>query len=236
MKKIPFAGMVSLLGLLAATPCLGVVHFDMSPGTGAPPSTLGGHLMQAFPADGRSLRSMVGNATPPAAAPVTGSLAFDEHVELNQVGSAFDDWSTWSHGYTGNVYYQHYDTLGMSLPKGTLAFYLYIEPELLFGVFDFSVVCDGASISPYASIDGDGGAKYIGFWTDDPTDPLERLVVTQVTLPDVGFAVGEFGINAIPEPRVIALIAGLGLIGLGAWRRLRRPAIAKGTSSPSNDG
>jgi hypothetical protein len=222
MNHKPLVGFATLMGLVASASGLAAVHFDLTPGTGAPPPTLGGFVMSPFPADGRPLRTMVTDAAPPPAFGVPGDLQFDEAVELNQVGSAFDDWSTWSHGYTGNVYYHGYDTLGMDLPTGTLAFHLYVQPELLFATLNFSVTCDGVSISPFASIDGNGGASYIGFYTDNPADPLERLIVTQVTLPDVGFAVGEFGVNIIPEPRSCAAMVGLGLLGLAALRRLHR--------------
>lgn len=194
--------------------CSAAILVDTSPGTGAPPSTLGGYAMQAFPADPTAEGTMTTQLTPPAAAPVTGNLNFTSAVEHMKAGSV---WDTWSHGYTGDVYFNaDHDLMIFQLPVGTLAFSLYVQPNLK-DDFQFGVV-SGVTVT-LLNINGNGGARYVGFYTDDLLDPLTFAYVQQTTNDSDGFAVGEFMINAIPEP---GAWAGLTALGLGGWAWPRR--------------
>ncbi len=48
-------------------------------------------------------------------------------ASVRQIGFG---WATWSHGYTGNVYYTNgQTTIGGNLSAGVKAFYLYAEPN-----------------------------------------------------------------------------------------------------------
>lgn len=190
------------------------VLVDTSPGTGAPPGTLGGYVMGAFPADPTAEGTLITSLSPPPSAPVIGNLEFAGPVEHMKVGSL---WDTWSHGYTGDVYFNSdHDLLIVALPADTLAFSLYLQPNLK-DTFEFSVV-SGVTVATL-DIDGDGGARYFGFYTDDPLDPLQFVYVRQTTMDSDGFAVGEFMIN-VPEPGAYGLLAGLGLIGWVAYRKV----------------
>ncbi|MBE7501895.1 MAG: hypothetical protein HS113_16655 [Verrucomicrobiales bacterium] len=93
---------------------------------------------------------------------------------------------------------------------------LYVQPNLK-DDFEFQVV-SGVTVTTL-TINGDAGASYIGFYSDDPLDPLQFVYVRQTTMDSDGFAAGEFMINAIPEPGLATLVTGLGLCALAGARR-----------------
>ena len=139
---------------LATTPTP-VIHFDGTPGTSAPPRTLGPYTMTPFASDSRAIGANVSDVTLP-----NGTMTFSPGVDHFTIG---DGWVTWSNGYTGDVYEDTGTTLTMTLPAGTGAFYFYLEPQL-FGNFTFEAVAqDGATSGP-VTIQGDSGAKYFGFY------------------------------------------------------------------------
>jgi hypothetical protein len=199
--------------LCLSTGASAAILVDTTPGVGAPPGTLGGYSMTAFPVDPSPEGTLVLQLAPPAAAPVIGNLTFTTEVEHFLAGSV---WDTWSHGYTGDVYFNEDHDLLLALPAGTQAFSLYVQPNLK-APFEFRVD-SGATVATLA-INGNGGASYIGFYSDDPLDPLQFVYVRQTTMDSDGFAVGEFMINAIPEPGLWTLVTGLGLCALAGARR-----------------
>jgi hypothetical protein len=155
-----------------------------------------------------------------AAPPTFGApLTFDQGLELDFVGSG---WATWSHGYSGAVY-QLFEQgvsgvtgITMTLPPNTLAFYAYIQPNLK-DVYQFTI--NSGTASAILEIDGNGGAKYVGFWTDDASSPLLSVVVDQPDGAALGLAVGGFGINGVPDAGAwqsgLAALAALAMFG---WR------------------
>lgn len=162
------------------------VVFDGSPGTGPPPATLGPYTMTAFPADPQPLFTDVSSV----AAPTGGSVGFSPSLNHRQVGAG---WATWSHGYTGDVYFTNGATSAtMTMPPNTVAFYFYAEPDP-FAVFDFTATTDSGTTSGAIPVDGNGGAKYFGFYATGG-DTILSITVSS----SVGFAVGEFGIATIP--------------------------------------
>lgn len=190
------------------------VLVDTTPGTGAPPGTLGGYTMVAFPDDPTPEGTLITQLAPPPTALVTGSLEFRSEVEHMVVGGL---WDTWSHGYAGDVYFADgFDLIMYRMPQGTMAFSMYIQPNLKVD-FQFAVV-SGVTLTTL-DIDGNGGASYVGFYTDDPLDPLQFVYVLQTTKDSDGFAVGQFMINGVPEP---GAWAGLTALGLGVWALARR--------------
>src|SRR5437879_3268828 len=93
------AAVASLIGATAAHATPPTIHFDGSPGTAAPPANLGGYAMTAFPADPQADSTDVTTVAGP-----TGTLTFTAAVSHRTVPSS---WSTWSHGYTGDVYWNY---------------------------------------------------------------------------------------------------------------------------------
>jgi hypothetical protein len=190
------------------------------PGTAAPPATLGGYDMFALPTDGRP------DLTTTNFAPFWGgdTLEFGADLDINQTPGS---WATWSHGYSGTVYFADPilsgEAVTLTFPASLKAFYLYVQPNL-HGLFEFEFVADG--VSQMLMIEGNGGAQYVGIYTDDPLGSLTTLLVAQRGGAAEGFAIGEFASNVrggpiVPEP---AQAAGVGLLLLsGLLLRKRRP-------------
>jgi len=174
-----------VLFVLAFVPVVNAaIVCDMSPGAGAPPSTLGGFTMTPFPADPQPTGyTPVSSVDGPCGAIGISAL----HAQ------ACVDWATWSHGYCGDIYYTGGATsLTITLPAGVSAFYLYAEPNP-FAVYTITATAnDGTSCSQ--DVSGSAGAAYFGFYGTGGT------TVGSVTISSaVDFAVGEFGIACGPS-------------------------------------
>jgi hypothetical protein len=173
---------------LSATTVSANVYFDGSTGTAAPPATLGGYTMTAFDADGRSELIDVSSVSGP-----TGDVGFSPDMNHRNVGST---WATWSHGYSGDVYYSNGgSTVTLTLPAGTRAFQFYAEPNV-FATFTFEAISDDGTSSGEVDINGSAGARYFGFYADG-NDEIASIVVT-VDEDAGGFAIGEFAIFTCP--------------------------------------
>lgn len=194
---------------------------DTSPGTGAPPDTLGGYTMTPFAPDGSPVGFLtsVTDVAPPAGALVTGNLTFTTSLAHHKIGS---DWDTWSHSYKEDVYSTDQNDLMMLMPQDTRAFYFYVEPNRK---YTFQFKADSSATVTLLDIDGNSGARYVGFYTDSPsTEALKWVYVLQTTGESDGFAVGEFGINGTVVPEPSTCLAGLlllGLFGFEGWRTQR---------------
>jgi hypothetical protein len=187
-RRMALIGLVAVTAAFTATvgTAQAAVVFDGGPGTGPPPPTLGPYTMTPFPPDPQPLFTSVGSV----ASPLGGSLTFTPEVQHVRIG---DGWSTWSNGYTGDVYWTFGATsLTLGLPTGTTAFYFYAEPNP-FGVFTITATAQDGTTSGPISVDGSGGARYFGFYVTGGS----ALASITVSSP-VDFAVGEFGIASGP--------------------------------------
>lgn len=184
----------STVNCTAGSPCTqveGEIVFDGSPGSGSPPASLGPYEMTPFGSDPQALGIVSG----------AGTIGFTPSLRHDRVGSENCSetacWVTWSNEYTGDVY----DTIfagdptqaTITLPAGTKAFYFYAEPQE-FATFSVEATAQDGTTSGPIAVDGLGGARYFGFYgTGSAT--LSSISVT--TADPTGFAVGEFGINAV---------------------------------------
>lgn len=173
-------------------------------GTNPTPEWIGRWLMLPAPRDDRVFMDVT---SVPGQAHTT--ITFSRPVNCREVGFG---WATWSHGYTGNVYYAEGATsLGMTItgaPVHRGGFAFYVEPNP-FGLFAVTATgTDGsASLSLVANVEGDSGARGFVFYTAGIDGPLgiESVNITA----DVDFAVGEFSTGYIPAPGGLVLAVAL---------------------------
>jgi GDSL-like lipase/acylhydrolase family protein len=173
---------IALFGARSALAANGIV-FTSGPGTGPPPTSLGGHPVTPFGPDPTGLFEDVYAVTGPS-----GDILFESPMQHLQIGNG---WATWSNGYTGDVYWtEGADTASIDLPSGTTAFYLYAEPNP-FAVYNVTATAeDGSSQSATLPVDGYFGAEFFGFYTTG-TEKIARVTISS----NVDFSIGEFGIN-----------------------------------------
>ena len=180
-------------------------------GSGAPSSTLGSFTMTPFANDTRSNGGLVSSSQ---TTPIGGVVGFSPSLTLAEIGSG---WGTWSHGYTGDVYYG--GSITLTLPAGTGAFYFYAEPNL-FGTFNITATSGGVPVAQLTA--GNSGANYFGFYGTGG-DTISSIIVT-FDQGAGGGAVGEFGIAAsgasgVPDGGSSVAFFGLAVLALTSLRR-----------------
>jgi hypothetical protein len=162
----------------------GAVVFDGSPGTAAPPGTLGPYAMTPAAADPRPVGTQVASTALPG-----GTMDFaPSAVHLTTPNGG---WATWSNNYAGDVYSVSGTTLRMTLPSGTGAFYFYAEPNT-FATFTVQAVAQNGTTSGPVQVNGAGGATYLGFYGTGGAQV--HAVTVRADAGAQGFAVGEFGV------------------------------------------
>ena len=184
-SAMPLLLFMSAAPAVAAGPAITpAIVFDGSPGTSAPPSALGPYAMTPAAADPRPVDEDVPGTVLP-----DGTMDFSPSVtHLTTPGGG---WATWSHGYSGDVYFDSGTALTMTLPSGTGAFYFYAEPNA-FSTFTVQAVAQDGTTSGPVSVDGAGGARYLGFYGTGGAR-VKTITVTTAAAAQ-GFAVGEFGV------------------------------------------
>ena len=203
-KHLSLAVVAAAALLMASTAQANVIWFSPLDPTAAPPTTIGGYTMTAFGDDARPVFSLVSDVT----SPLGGVVEFSPSLQHREVPSS---WLTWSHGYTGDVYW----TVGglsvtLDLPAGTGAFYFYAEPNPQ-SPFSITAVVDGHILTQVVS--GLGGAKIFALYTDDFSS-IDSITISSSR----DFAIGEFGAAAVPEPSTL-LLMGAGLLATRLRRR-----------------
>jgi len=136
-----------------------------------------------------------------------GSLDFDAPHSLRHIGYG---WATWSHGYTGEVFYTNGATfMGYDLNlAGVSAFDAYVEPNSDTGghytITAFGSAGGEATVefyTPWAY-----GARHFGFYAED--EALQRIEVSATG----DWAIGEWRVGT-PAPGAAGLLILAGLRG-----------------------
>ena len=148
-KHLSLAAVAAAALLMASTAQANIIWFSPLDPTAAAPATLGQYEMTAFGDDARPVFSLVSDV----ASPLGGVVGFSPELDHREVGSG---WATWSHGYTGDVYYSSGLTATLDLPDGTGAFYFFAEPNP-FSPLTITAVVGGTTFSQV--VDGQGGAR-----------------------------------------------------------------------------
>ena len=207
-------GQFALVALLGSAAVAGAGVTGVSGDSGAPPGTLGGYTLTQFPFVGGGISDVSS-----VASPLGGPIDFSQPMSHRVIGSG---WATWSHGYTGDVYYTNgsasmsIDLVGADAGRpgdGVGAFLFYVEPNpFTLNTFTATGTGDpGQTATVTQTAHGSAGATWIGFYADEGKK-LASVAIQGTT----DFAIGEFSIAATPEP------ASLALLGLGAAAVLRR--------------
>jgi hypothetical protein len=192
-------GGIAFLSVVAPAAIIGTAL-----GSGAPPATLGGYAMTPFPLDTRTLFPDVTSVP----SPLGGNVVFSQPMSHRRIGIG---WATWSHGYTGDVYYSNGSTsVGLTLPADTTAFILYAQPNPFARHLITATAQDGTSVTQ--NPDGASGASAYGFHVEG----AGTITNIHVAVAGAAFAIGEFSI-AVPEPTSLALLV-LGCTALRRWR------------------
>ncbi len=193
----------------------GAITFDGSPGTSAPPPTLGPYNMQRFGPDPQPLNTAVSGVIGPAGqvgfTPALLHLHVSDWVNCNAAADP-----GWNNAYGGDVYYTGTlsdcqnvlagaTSMTFTLPPNTVAFYFYAVPRNL--PFQ-NPACPSLGMTATAQDGTTSGsvpvnecsAQYFGFYTDGSVD-LTSITVSS----DIDFAVGEFGIASSAPISYVAL-------------------------------
>ncbi len=199
------AALLLTIGTRATAAIVGVAGGD-----GAPALNLGPFAITSFLPDARPEFGLVTTVPSPLGGNIGSSISL-QHLD---VGSG---WASWSHGYSGDVYYTDGAlSLTLTLPANTGAFYFYAEPNDP-AAFNFTATAqNGTQIVQSAA--GNGGATQFGFFGTGG-DTLQSVTISSTT----DFAIGEFGIasaGVIPEPGTA--LFGLALVGARLASRGRR--------------
>lgn len=192
-----------------STAAAAIVAVDL--GLEAPPAYMGGYPMTPFPLDPRPRFEMVTSVPGPAGL----DLAFDVRALHQRV-----DPGHWSHAYFGDVYWATGESLLITLPPATTAFYLYARPGGG-GIHPVTVEADdGTGLTRFVEATQDG--RGFGLYGTDGSY-VRTLRVTAPGNPTVG----EFGI-LIPSPASEAALAGAPVM-MRPRRRRESPRRVPGT-------
>ena len=157
-------------------------------GTGAPPAAVGGYTMLPFDQAAQAaipdsydnlVTSIPGN-------PLGGNLGISPANKATTPAT----WGTWSHGYTGAIYFTRGTQATLTLPANTHAFYFYAEPDS--GTFTLNAISDSGTSSGPIAVAGNSGATGYAFYATAGEKITTITVTAQTGFSD--FALGEFGI------------------------------------------
>lgn len=190
---------------LGASPARGAVVFQ-NLGTGAPTGAVGPTAVTAFDVAQQAAIANFTDVTVIPGSPISGSLTSSVSLSKRTVPSG--GWGSWSHGYTGPVFFTGVAaTCTLTLPPGTTAFGFYAEPNNLSPTIE-AVTNDGTTSGPIV-VNFSSGATGFGFYTT-AGETISTVTITKGGAAD-GFAIGEFSIAGAATAQVIPALGPWGL-------------------------
>ena len=168
----------AVLGLGLFLPARAAIHFQ-NLGTAAPPNTVGGVPLTAFNQAVQAAIPDFASVSNIPGAPMPGGLLSSNALSKRTIGSG---WSTWSHGYTGPVYFNTTNDVTLTLPPGSTAFYTYVEPNV-FGTLSITATTDSGATSGTVSVSGSSGATRYAFYTYSARTESRRSPFPQIPPP-----------------------------------------------------
>jgi hypothetical protein len=186
-------------------------------GTAAPPSAVGPFAVTAYDLTPQSAIPDMTNTSVIPGSPFPPDTTTSVPVQKRTVGNG---WTSWSHGYTGPVFYTVPIVPPLALTVAPAkAFYVYVEPAALGQSFAVTVTTNAGGSSGPVLVDPSGGATGFGFYTTAGES------ITSVTIdadPNAeGFAFAELG---------------LGIYGVGTPSPTRTPVPTPGGGGCSLPG
>ena len=180
--------MVAAFAVAASIPASATIYYQ-DLGTAAPPASLGPFTVTPFDQFPQSLIPDFTDVTAIPGSSYGGDLLTSVTVNKRTIGSG---WATWSHGYTGAVYFDQVNptSLTLTLPAGTSAFYFYVESNS-FSTFYFTATTNTGRTSGAQAAVGNAGARGFGFFSNGVEKITSITITTSASAG--GFSVGEFG-------------------------------------------
>lgn len=186
-------GPALMLALAAALPAAraGAAVVFENLGTAAPPPTVGTFAVTPYDLDRQAAIPNMTNVSVIPGSPTLPDTTTSFPVQKRTVG---DGWTSWSHDYTGPVFYTVPKVPPLKLTIAPAkAFYVYVEPAAFGEPFTVTVVTNAGGSSGPVLVDGDGGATGFAFYT---TADESLTSVTIDADPNAGgFAFAELGIG-----------------------------------------
>jgi hypothetical protein len=194
------------------------VVFDGSPGSGAPPATLGGYQMTPFPSDTRPIETLVSDIPAPG-----GSVALSSAVHVLSVP---EFWATgpWAGGtYSGTVYWtgSNQASVTMTLPAHVKALYFYASPFACGTFLMQATAQDGTTSGPTpvtttCGFGAEPNAGYFGFYATG-SDELTIVTIALVDSSTIyqSFGVGDLALAYAPAPSPVQMLADLRVASTG---------------------
>jgi hypothetical protein len=162
-------------------------YYDL--GTSAPPTSVGGCTFIPFNLSAQAAIPDYTLVSTIPGAPTGYTLTTSPAVEKRTVPNT---WSTWSHGYTGPVFYTSGTSLTINIAPADKGIMLYVE-QTTFRYYKCTVSTNAGDNSGPVSIDGNAGARGFAFVSASPN-------INSITIncdPGAGgFAVAEFAISS----------------------------------------
>ncbi len=175
--------------LLAARAGASVVFVNL--GTAAPPSTVGTFVVTPYDLAPQAAIPNLTNVSLIPGSPIPPDTATSFPVQKRTVG---DGWTSWSHGYTGPVFYTVPTVPPLALTIAPAqAFYVYVEPAAFGQPYAVTVATNVGGSSGPVFVDADGGATGFAFYTTAG----ESITSVTITADDnaQGFALAELGLG-----------------------------------------